>query len=94
MPTSKANTNTVTKIALDAIPPSFHSSALFCFPTQNSAYNPAEIRVTPPKLSRDDIDALIPDDHETFWDHSKKEALELEKICAQIIRARFGKTLE
>lgn len=94
MPTSKANTNTVAKIALDAIPSSFPSSTLFCFPTRNTAYNPVGIRIKHPKITLFEVDPLIPEDHEISLDRLKTEMLEDESVCAKIFRTRFAKTRE
>ena len=91
MPTSKANTNTVAKIALDAIPSSFPSSTLFCFPTRNTAYNPVGIRIKQPKMSLCEFDPLIPEDHEFSFDRLKAETLEDERLCANILRTGFAK---
>ena len=63
MTTSKTNANTITKIEPNAIPPSCPCSALFCFPSQDAAYNPAELKMNPPKLSLIKIDPLLHEDH-------------------------------
>lgn len=75
MPTSKSDTHTITKIELDAIPPSFSSSALFCYPTRNAACNPAGINIWCPKLSFIEIDPLIPEDHESCVDYPQNKEL-------------------
>ncbi len=89
MPTSKTNTNTLTKIELDAIPPSFPSSALFCFPTQNAAYKPAKMKTSYPKFSCIDIDSLIPEDHETCPSYLDCKEADDEKRRNNVIRACF-----
>ena len=63
MTISKSNPNTLTKIELNAIPPSSPSSALFYFPSQKKVYAPAELEVNPPILSFIEIDSLIKEGH-------------------------------
>lgn len=79
MPTSKADANTITKIELNAIPPSVSSSVLFCFPKKKAAYNPAGINVKNPRLSLIEIEPLIPEDHEACADKATPKDLENEK---------------
>ncbi|MGD9210977.1 MAG: hypothetical protein PVI90_09370 [Desulfobacteraceae bacterium] len=91
MPISKANANTVAKIALDAFPPSSSSSALFCFPTQKAAYNPIEIRIKHSKSSLIENDPLIPEYHETSFNRLNNEFLEEQKNYNYIVGAYFGR---
>ena len=63
MTTTKSNPNTLTKIELNAIPPSSPSSALFYFPSQKKIYTPTELEVNPPILSFIEIDSLIKEGH-------------------------------
>ena len=87
MPTSKTNSNTLTKIELDAIPPSFPSSALFCFPTQKAVYKPAKMKTSYPKFSC--MDPVIPEDRDSYQDYLDCKDPDDEKKRNNVIRACF-----
>ena len=74
MTTSKTNTNTIAKIELNAIPLFSPSSALFCFPTQNAAYNPAKLKMNPQKLSLIEVDSRLNEDHVVYFNYPKKKS--------------------
>ena len=79
MTTSKSNNNTIAKIELNAIPLFSPSSALFCFPTQDAAYNPAKIKMNSQKFSLIEVDPRLNEDHVAYLNYPDKMSFRNQK---------------